>query len=215
MTLRTRAGILATLVAGAAAASNPPPDPFQALEDLRLALASRGAIYARFEQSFVPAGFSSGEVESGTVALDLPSCLRWDYLEPMAKSFLLCELELYSWNPGEGSGQLVALENAEQPGLDLLVLPRARLEALYSATWSASPTGLDQVELEPRDPDHSSIARATLIFDHDKATLDKLAWNDREGNRTTFLFTGWEACETCAGFVPPADITWEVRHAPK
>jgi outer membrane lipoprotein-sorting protein len=198
------------------AAENPAPDPFQAIEDVRRGLAAKGPVAARFEQSFIPAGFTSGEVETGTLALQLPRCLRWDYLDPDPKSFLLCDLELYSWIPGESSGQLVPLEDAEQPGLDLLLLPRERLEALYSASWAAATEGQPaEIVLAPKDPDHTAIATARLAFTAETGTLDSLSWSDREGNRSRFLFSTWESCPVpCDVFVAPAELTWEVRHAP-
>jgi hypothetical protein len=214
--MRTLLTLLLLLPALPVAAENPAPDPFQAIEDLRRGLAAKGPVAARFEQSFVPAGFSSGEVETGTLALELPRCLRWDYLDPEAKSFLLCDLELYSWIPGESSGQLVPLEDAEQPGLDLLLLPRERLEALYHASWAAATEAQPaEILLEPKDPTHTAIASARLAFTVETGTLDSLAWSDREGNRSRFLFSSWESCpKPCGVFVAPAELTWEVRHAP-
>lgn len=192
-------------------------EPFGAIEELRSSLAAKGPSTAHFEQTFVPAGFSSGETESGTLALGLPKCLRWDYREPLEKSFLLCDLELYSWNVGEPSGQLVALDNAEQPGLDLLLLPRERLVALYSATLTAKEAGSVEVALTPRDPATSPIAAATLVLDGERSRIESLSWRDREGNQTTFIFSQWQSCPECsddATFTAPRELTWEVRRTP-
>lgn len=209
--------LLAVLVGSvASSAQTPSTAAFDALEALRAELAARGAARANFEQSFIPVGFSQGEVEAGTLALELPNCLRWDYAEPNPKSFLLCDLELYSWIPGESSGQLVPLENAEQPGLDLLLLPRPRLETLYSATLERTNNDQTQIRFVPSAAD-AAIASATLTVTAAPSQLMALEWTDREGNHSRFAFSQWAPCPDCSRsvtFAPPQDLTWEVRQAP-
>lgn len=190
---------------------------FDTLETLRTNLAKQGVARAQFEQSFVPVGFSHGEVETGALALELPRCLRWDYADPNPKSFLLCDLELYSWIPGESSGQLVPLENAEQPGLDLLLLPRARLESLYEASLEGGADGSTLLRFVPTASAPTAIASATITLDPDRSRLLALEWTDREGNRSRFAFSQWGPCADCSRtvtFAPPQDLTWEVRQAP-
>ncbi|HUF78665.1 MAG TPA: outer-membrane lipoprotein carrier protein LolA, partial [Thermoanaerobaculia bacterium] len=104
------------------------------LDGARKSLAASGAERAEFIQTYVPAGFSSGEEEAGRIAFRLPDCLRWDYSEPYPKSFLLCGDRVYSWNPEDGRGQTAAVDRESQPGLDLLLLPVEELSGRYDAS---------------------------------------------------------------------------------
>ncbi len=87
--------------AGSAAAAEPAAggDPWLTLERVRASLIEDGPAGAEFVQTYVPAGFSTGEEERGRLALALPDCLRWDYEEPYPKSFLLCGEEAFYLEP--------------------------------------------------------------------------------------------------------------------
>ncbi len=95
---------------GAARAETAPADPWPTLEAVRGELARGGPQGAEFTQSYVPAGFESGDTESGSVALGLPDCLRWDYAQPYAKSFLVCGARAWSWVDGEPKGRRATID---------------------------------------------------------------------------------------------------------
>ena len=115
-------------------------DPWIALKTLRSNLEAQ-PLLAEFVQEYLPAGFTSGDRESGVIYLDLPGCVRWDYLEPYAKSFLLCGAEIYTWNPGEGAGRRFEFTDNEEPGNDLQRLRHEELEQLYGARSETDTTG--------------------------------------------------------------------------
>ena len=71
---------LALLLPGAVAAQE--ADPWTVLKNVRKSLVESGPTGAGFVQTYIPAGFTSGEKESGRLALHLPDCLRWDYTDP-------------------------------------------------------------------------------------------------------------------------------------
>jgi len=197
------------LLAGfAASAGATTADPWLPLSRLRLALESAGAQEMSFEQTFVPAGFTTGETESGTVFLDLPGCIRWDYLEPYPKSFLLCGTELHAWNPGEGTGQLYALDET-QPGLDLLLLDRPRLEETYHAIPEKDEEGEWALTLKPRLEDGRALASATIGFTPEGQGIREIRYEDREGNRTRFRFGPARPVAANDLFRPPPGLRWE------
>src|SRR3954471_2172584 len=86
------------LLAGAGRAAAQEVDPWAALKTVRQSLVDAGPTGASFVQTYIPSGFSSGEKESGKLALALPDCLRWDYTAPYPKSFLICGGVLHAWN---------------------------------------------------------------------------------------------------------------------
>jgi outer membrane lipoprotein carrier protein len=182
-------------------------EPWHALERLRGELAQAGPQGTEFTQSYVPAGFESGDTESGTVALGLPDCLRWDYTKPYAKSFLVCGARAWSWVEGEPRGQRVAIDADSELGLDLLLLPAAELARRYRVSSAATPDGGTELIFEPLDPG-SELLVANLIVDRGGRRPVALEWRDREGSVTSFRFRDWRAIEAADAFSPPAALEW-------
>jgi outer membrane lipoprotein-sorting protein len=181
------------------------------LDTARKSLAASGPERAEFVQTYVPAGFSSGEEEAGRIAFRLPDCLRWDYDEPYPKSFLVCGERVYSWNPEDRRGQTAAVDRESQPGLDLLLLPVDELSGRYDAKAEGAGAGRMAVHLEPRAgmAGQTELTGATLVVDTRSDRLVEVSYQDREGNRTTFRITGYEALPDRSVFDPPDGISWE------
>jgi outer membrane lipoprotein carrier protein len=198
------------LVAGLAATAAEAPgadDPWRTLDRLRRDLASGGALQADFVQVYTPAGFSSGETESGRLDLSMPDCLRWDYVDPYRKSFLVCGARAWSWVENEPRGQRVTIDARRETGLDLLLLPAAELAGRYRARRESLGDGRIGLALEPLDPDAALVA-ANLEIDPAGDRPSALDYRDRDGNLTTFRFTNWRPLEDADVFSPPPGIEW-------
>ena len=180
------------------------------LDTARKSLAASGAERADFVQTYVPAGFSSGEEEEGRIAFRLPDCLRWDYSQPYPKSFLLCGEQVYSWNPEDRRGQTAPVDRHNQPGLDLLLLPIDDLSGRYDAKAESRGDGRVAVHLEPRAgmAGRTELTDATLVVDTRQDRLVEVSYQDREGNRTTFRISGYEGLADRTVFEPPRGISW-------
>lgn len=170
-------------------------------------MAAAGGLSADFIQTFTPAGFRSGDVESGRIAIALPDCLRWDYLEPYRKSFLVCGARAHSWVEGEPRGQRATIEARQEMGLDLLLLPIAGLEERYRATAHPTSEGRLDLALEPVDPE-APLAAVDLTLDPARARVVGLDYRDREGNVTSFRFSGYGALDDPDAFTPPPGLDW-------
>lgn len=194
--------------AGPSAPAPPAIDPWQALTELRLHLAASGALAAKFRQTYVPAGFATGDEETGRVALALPDCLRWDYSEPYPKSYLLCGSRLHTWVAGEPQGERLHVEARDEAGLDLLLLPVEQLRSRYTAAARPASGGTIAVELVPTASD-SRIARAELVFDQASQRPTVLSYRDRDGNLSTFHFDGFELLDDDGLFTPPTTLIWK------
>jgi outer membrane lipoprotein-sorting protein len=181
------------------------------LDTARKSLAASGPERAEFVQTYVPAGFSSGEEEAGRIAFRLPDCLRWDYDEPYPKSFLVCGERVYSWNPEDRRGQTAAVDRESQPGLDLLLLPVDELSGRYDASAESAGSGRVAVRLEPRAgmAGRTELTGATLVVDTRSDRLVEVSYQDQEGNRTTFRISGYETLPDRSVFDPPDEISWE------
>lgn len=188
------------------AAERPLADAWAAVEELRARLIEQSPVTADFSQTFTPAGFSTGDTETGLLALELPRCARWDYAEPFPKSFLLCDEIAYAWNPGETSGRRYRISADEREGLDLLRLDVEELRKRYAATGFEEEASYD-VRLEPRAGE-TELAEATLSMTTDRSRLVSIAFSDRDGNHTLFEIGDLRPLDSRAALSPPADVAW-------
>ena len=180
--------------------------PWSVLESLRESL-STAPQSADFVQTFQPYGFSSSEREHGKMYLALPTCLRWDYEIPYAKSFLLCESMIHTWNKGESTGRRLRLETGKEPGLDLLRLRIEDLRSRYTAQMQSSTDGSVEVSLTPTG-ESVVLTAARITVDPVDDHLLELAYEDLEGNTTSFEISGYRPLERLEWFVPPAEVEW-------
>lgn len=190
----------------AVAADDEGVDPWHWLQSVRETLAA-APTSATFIQVFRPAGFSSGDRESGMLYLALPDCVRWDYQLPFAKSFLLCSDTVYMWNSGETTGRKHELRVSDQPGLDLMTLQVELLRDRYDAVVAAS--GPEQVELtlSPKAPD-SELSSASVVIDPVSNRPTVIQYLDRQGNLTRFELADYSPVDRSNRFEPPSNLEW-------
>lgn len=224
-----RSGALLAALAGLAALAAAPrlaaapadgANPWEVLGALRAGLVKAGPITARFEQTYIPAGFSSGDVEKGHFSLWLPDCLRWSYVEPQVKSFLLCKREAWAWNEEEEGGRHYQIEPEKEPGLDLMLLDIESLKDRYSAEGRQLEGGLYEILLtvgkEPKgkdkDPDKEKKGvTARVRIDRAVQRVVGLEYRDEDGNTSRFAISEYQTLGHTALFQPPQDIQWKVE----
>lgn len=182
-------------------------DAWTTLDAVRDSLTEAGPTEAEFVQTFVPAGFSTGETESGVLAVHLPDCLRFDYEEPYPKSFLLCGDTAHYWNRDDRAGRRYAVDRRAEPGLDLVLLGLEQLRERYRLQSGAAEDGIEIVTLEALG-DEGDLRSATFRVDPEARRLVGLSYDDREGNVTRFEITGYRALDDADRFEPPSGIEW-------
>jgi outer membrane lipoprotein-sorting protein len=197
------------LLAGAIPAVAEEVDPWAVLKTVRQSLVAAGPTGASFVQTYIPAGFSSGEKESGKLALALPDCLRWDYTEPYPKSFLLCGGIVHAWNEEDKSGRRYRVDRKNEPGLDLLLLGVDDLKERYRASARNADQGRVEIAFSPKGKVSSALTDATLTVDPTSQRVTGVAYHDREGNLTRFDISEYQDLPRQGRFSPPAGIKWE------
>lgn len=202
------AAFLALPAFAAAQAPAAPPDPWTVLQEVRRSLVAGGPTAAEFVQVYIPAGFTSGESETGRLALALPDCLRWDYQNPYPKSFLLCGNTAHAWNAEDKTGRRYVVDRQKEPGLDLLLLGVDDLKNRYRATAKADPDGRIEVALAPKEK-LAELADANLVVDPSREHLVGVSYHDREGNLTRFDIKSYRGVPRQGQFSPPSGIKWE------
>ncbi len=204
---RAGAGLSLCAVLALSPLSASDANPWTALESLRGSLRAQSPLQADFTQTYTPAGFTEGETEQGRVALSLPHCLRWDYAEPFAKSFLLCGDTAWFWNPGEPKGHRYPVRNEEAPGFDFFLMETDELQLRYNATSRQTARGLE-IELLPIEPT-DEVVKAHVVIDPKSYTVKSLGYEDAEGSTTLFALGDYSQGAEVGRFTAPADIEWE------
>ena len=214
-------GLLALpgLASGQTAGDGSPEEAWRTLAAVRDSLVEAGATRASFTQTYIPAGFSTGDQESGTLPIHLPASLRTNYPEPYPKSFLLGGETAHLWNPEDGTGRRYSVDREREPGLDLVLLGIEELKQRYRVESEDDGEGRRTVRLAPSEepvrtgagPTGSGevvIREATLVVDPETERLVALSYRDDEGNVTRFEIGDYRAIEAQGVFSPPADIEW-------
>ena len=183
-------------------------DPWAWLTRVRRSLVEAGPTTATFTQTYVPAGFTSGEKESGSLSLHLPDCLRWDYQEPYPKGFLLCGEMVQAWNPEDRTGRRYRIDRKNEPGLDLLLLGVDDLKARYNAVTRSSANGQIEIALSPKGK-AGELSDAALAVDPATLRVVQVSYHDREGNLTRFQLADYRPLSRPGQFSAPPGIHWE------
>ena len=179
-------------------------NPWQLLEAMRTDLRTNGPLTAHFEQTFVPAGFDSGDREGGQLSLWLPNCLRWSYQE--GRSFLVCDGTVHQWNEGEPAGRVFVVDPSEEAGLDLLLLETATLRERYVASSQAIEGNRWAIDLSM--PPGKGSYRARVTLEGESKRVVAFEYVDDEGNRTTFTIDDYKTVGHTALFRPPVGLEW-------
>lgn len=187
---RRRAIGAATLVLLAAAATAQTPPASDAMALLAKAAQTFGtgaANTSAFTQIYTPAGFATSKRESGTVWVQAPERLRFDYAAPDVKVFTYDGGEGRFFSPEDKQLTIHKLSADEKARLPIVFLEKPdELGKKYDISQDASGV----VVLKPRAGD-SELAWLKLSI-APGGSVGTLAYEDISGNRTEFRFDGWK-----------------------
>lgn len=155
------------------------------------ALYTDGAAHASsFTQIYTPAGFATARRESGTVWIQAPQRLRFEYAAP--------EKSVYTYDAGEGrffspeDKQLTVrrLSADEKARLPIVFLSdQAELALEYAISVEAGEEGATRLLLKPTAK-RSDLAWLRLSIAR-SGEVQELSFEDSGGNRTEFRFEAW------------------------
>ena len=170
-------------------AQNAGPAEAMALLAKATAAYSTGAAFASpFTQIYTPAGFSTARRESGTVWVQAPERLRFDYAAPDVKVFTYDGGEGRFYSPEDRQLTIHRLSPDERARLPLVFLEKPdALAERYEI--SRDPAGA--VVLKPRAAD-SELSWLKLSIEA-SGFVGALSYQDTSGNRTEFRFEAWKA----------------------
>jgi outer membrane lipoprotein-sorting protein len=176
------------------------PEAREALDRARTRYADGMAHMSAFVHLYTAAGFTTAKRESGTVWIQAPERLRFDYAAP--------EVKVFTYDGGEG--RFYAPEDRQLTRHRLTPDERARLPVVfltsadelargYAVAAERSADGATVLTLTPRAPS-PELAWLKMTVARD-GSVSELSFEDGGGNRTVFRFEGWRAERAR----PPAD----------
>jgi outer membrane lipoprotein carrier protein len=166
------------------------PDIKALLERVTAVYADGSAHAAAFTQTYTPAGFAAAKSESGTVWIQSPQRLRFEYTAPEKKVFTYDGAEGRLFTPEDRQLTTRRLSAEDRARLPIIFLSDPdELERQYKITREAAAGGAARLLLTPRSP-RPDLAwlRVTIAAD---GTISALSYQDSSGNRSEFRFETW------------------------
>ena len=162
---------------------------------------------ASFTQRFTPKGFKTAQVESGTVIFGKMPAMRWTYTSPEPKQFVFDGSRSWFYVPGDKQVTVGAITDARKRELPFLMVgdPDARDRAFVVKEQRRGSSTI--TTLQPRDS--AALIRGVSVTTGADHLIQRIEYTDREGNRTTFDFSGYHPKSTTADtfrFVPPVGV---------
>ncbi len=181
------AAFAAALVAATPLARAQAPDAPALLRAIVSAYKAGPAFSMTFVQSYAPAGFPDATPETGTLTIQAPASLRFDYDGPEGKVYTFDGRAARQYVAADKQIVLKTLTAAEKSRLPLLFLqPASEVLDRFTAVATAAANGLVDLTLMPRaEGDLKSVA----VLATPSGEVRRLVVLDGEGNRTTFTFT--------------------------
>ena len=177
-----------------AATPSPPPkataDPAPVFARIAAMYGDGAAHVASFAQTYTPAGFATARRETGTLAIQAPQRLRFDYTGKEKKVFTYDAGEGRLFTPEDRQLTIRKLSPEDRSRLPIVFLTDpAELDRQYAITLEPGDGGGSRLLLTPRAPRPDlSWLRLEIAAD---GTLQTLAYEDSSGSRTEFRFEGW------------------------
>lgn len=168
------------------------PDAPTLLRAIVRTYTGKPAFSMTFVQSYAPAGFPDATPETGTLTIQAPASLRFDYDGTEGKVYTFDGRAARQYVAADKQIVLKTLTGAEKARLPLLFLqPAAEVLERFTAVATSAANGLVDLALTPRtEGDLKSVA----VLASPSGEVRRLVVLDGEGNRTTFTFTKLAPC---------------------
>ncbi|HUR82733.1 MAG TPA: outer membrane lipoprotein chaperone LolA [Thermoanaerobaculia bacterium] len=145
---------------------------------------------ASFTHRFTAKGFRTSQSESGSVVFGELPRMRWSYTSPEAKTFVFDGTTSWFYVPADKQVTTGRVTDARKRELPFLVIgdPASRDRAFVVKEQKRG--GSIVTTLTPRD--RSSIMRSvTVTIAPATSLIQSIEYADRDGNRTSFTFSGY------------------------
>ena len=190
---------LALLLAASALAAAP---------ELDRAAAALPGTQAQFTQRFTPKGFTNSQVESGSVIFGTLPMMRWSYASPESKLFVFDGTKSWFYVPADRQVTVTQLDAAHRRELPFLLIGDPAARDRYFVVSESRRGNAVVTTLQPRDGG-AMIRNIAVTIAPTTHFIERVDYTDREGNRTSFEFAGFQKKSAGAEtfrFSPPAGV---------
>ena len=174
--------VLLTLALGATALAAP--------IELDRAAAAMSGMEASFTHRFTARGFKTSQVESGSVIFGTLPRMRWSYTAPERKLFVFDGTSSWFYVPSDKQVTLGRVSDARKRELPFLLLGDPAARDKYFSVKQQTRRGAVVTTLNPRDP-KALVKSVTVTINPSTHLIQRIEYTDREGNRTSFDFSGY------------------------
>ncbi|MEA2240044.1 MAG: outer rane lipoprotein carrier protein [Thermoanaerobaculia bacterium] len=176
--------------------------------ELDRAAAALAGTEAQFIQRFTPKGFKNGQVESGTVIFGPLPSMRWNYSRPEQKVFVFDGDRSWLYVAAEKQVTVTTLDEQHRSELPFLLLGDPVARDRHFIVRETTRGGSVIATLQPRAAS-AMIRNVTITIAAATHIIQRVAYSDREGNETSFDFSGFTRRATTPDlfrFTPPAGV---------
>jgi len=172
------------------------------------AAAALAGTEAQFTQRFTPKGFKTSQVDSGSVVFGTLPMMRWTYAKPEQKIFVFDGNKSWFYLPGEKQVTVTTLDEAHRRELPFLLIGDPAARDRNFVVRESTKGGNVIATLQPRAAS-AMIRNVTITIAPSTHTIQRVAYSDRDGNETTFEFSGFTrraATPDLFRFTPPVGV---------
>ncbi len=130
------------------------------------------------------------ESTSGRVAMSAPRLFRWEYLKPFPQLIIADGKHVWVYDPDLKQASVRSQGAEEQTSPLAALTDPQRLDRDFNVKDAGTASGLDWLELTPKQTENASFQSARLGFD--KTGLARMEVLDTLGQRTEIVFSGWK-----------------------
>jgi outer membrane lipoprotein carrier protein len=178
-----------------------------ALELDRAATAMAGQ-QAAFTHLFTPKGFRKPQTESGTVTFGRLPMMRWSYTKPESKLFVFDGTKSWFYIPADKQVTVGVVDDARKRELPFLLLGDTAARDRHFAVKETTRGNKVLTTLAAKDS-RALVRSVTVSIDARTHLISGIDYTDRDGNKTSFVFSGYHAQPASADtfrFNPPAGV---------
>lgn len=189
-------------IAFAAIATNAAPTA------LDRAAAAMSGMEASFTHRFTAKGFKTSQVENGTVVFGALPKMRWSYSSPEQKLFVFDGTNSWFYVPGDKQVTTGRVTDARRKELPFLLLGDPAARDRVFVVKQQNRGGNIVTTLQPKDKT-SIIRTVSVTIAPSTHLIQRIDYTDRDGNQTSFSFSGYHRRSASAGtftFAPPAGV---------
>jgi chaperone LolA len=176
--------------------------------ELDRAAAAMSGMEASFTHRFTAKGFKNAQVESGSVVFGTLPAMRWSYSKPEQKLFVFDGSNSWFYVPGDKQVTVARVDDSKKRELPFLLLGDASAREKYFSVKEQKRGNNVVTTLQSRNGT-ALVKSVTVTIAPSTHLIQRIEYADREGNHTSFDFSGYHRRAASAEtfqFAPPAGV---------